>query len=153
MRMFFMLKKSKKYHILHELMSRWRNWQTRYLEVVVPKGLGVQVPLWTQNELCYNNYESHTAQNCRRTRRKTLARNHILIFPALSGVEVGEEKFLIIIKHYNLEKSYGKIIHNNFNYIFSSFVWSAFYRSSQSTRNIGSGPCFRYFRSDWCLVS
>jgi len=82
-----------------------------------------------------------------------LARNHILIFPALSGVEVGEEKFLIIIKHYNLEKSYGKIIHNNFNYIFSSFVWSAFYRSSQSTRNIGSGPCFRYFRSDWCLVS
>ncbi len=34
-------------------MPRWRNWQTRHLEVVVSKDLRVQVPPWAQIDISF----------------------------------------------------------------------------------------------------
>lgn len=61
-------------------MPRWWNWQTRRVEVSVPKGMRVQIPPWAPNKRYRNLYQSvksngdETGKHVRRAKgRRNLA--------------------------------------------------------------------------------
>ena len=56
------------------MLPRWRNWNTRTLEVRVPKGLGVRIPPWAPMTFNLDNYHFNPNDLVRRIGYTPIAR-------------------------------------------------------------------------------